>query len=110
MTMTILGVSVPERLVTPTIRETDWSVELIHSTADINPRWIGHRVSQVSPALIKVIWNIDTELGLLERRHNALRSAQETADAEGDDRYIGQLLLGDLRYLFLLDCLLSNGR
>jgi hypothetical protein len=103
-----MGVKIPDRLVTPTIRMTDWRMEPIHSTADINAKWIGSKVSQVSPALIRVIWNIETELELIKRQTAAKQNAQETANAEGDDRYISRHLLGDLRYLFLLNCLLSN--
>ena len=106
--MDIMGVKIPDRLVTPTIRMTDWRMEPIHSSADINAKWIGRRGSQVPPVLIQVIWTIDTELELLRRQDAARRSAQETADATGDDRFISQQLLGDLRYLFLLNCLLSN--
>lgn len=107
--MNVMGVEIPERLATPTIQKTDWRVEPIHSTADINPKWIGYQVSQVHPVLIQVIWNTETEIGLIERQSIAKKNAQETADAEGDDSYISRYLLGELRYLFLLNCLLSNG-
>ena len=106
--MNIMGVEIPDHRVTPTIRRTDWRAEPIHSKDDINAKWIGRRVSQVPPVLIQVIWTIDTELELITRQNVAKRNAQDTADADGNDRYISQLLLGDLRYLFLLNCLLSN--
>jgi hypothetical protein len=106
--MNIMGVEIPDHRVTPTMRKTDWRVEPIHSKDDINARWIGRRVSQVSPALIQVIWNIETELELIERQNIAKRAAQDTAIADGHDGYISQLLLGELRYLFLINCLLSN--
>jgi len=105
----IMGVEVPDRLLTPTIRKTDWRPEPIHSTDDINRKWIGRRDYQVSPSLILVMWSTEREIDLIERQSAAKRNAQSTADADGDDRYISECLLGDLRYLFLLNCLLCNG-
>ena len=86
-----------------------WRPEPIHSRDDITRKWIGRRHYQVSPAVIRVLWDTEREIDLIERQHAAKRNAQTTADADGDDAYIAELLLGDLRYLFLINCLLCNG-
>lgn len=108
--MNILGVNVPEELVTPLMRKTDWTPAPIGFIDDINPKWIGRRRTQIPPNTLRyVIWPLETEIEMLNRADYFRKEAEYFIHADGDPAVISEHILGTLRCLYIVACKLARG-
>jgi hypothetical protein len=116
--MKILGIDIPDKCLSPTIKNTDWRPEPLSNISDISPKWIGARIYQIHPLIIRQIFDIETELNLIQRRQSTLNTINYLLDSF---HALGQVnaihasrseftneLLGALRALYIVDCLLCN--
>ena len=119
----ILGVRIDESLLTSTMKKTDWRPEPITNIHDVNQKWIGSHRYQIGPTLLWMLFDTERELRLIDQYTKRRDGAQSLADmirdhgrGSGDPtiwdefeiKAAKQELLGDLRTLFIVCCLLKN--
>jgi hypothetical protein len=111
-TIVILGIEIPSELQTKTIINTNWSLIQIKNVTSLERSWIGRRRSQLSITLIDFLLKQD-RADLQQRKNVTIANINyifEYDDHIFDERVRKEELLGQLRYLWLLECLLAQNQ
>lgn len=107
-TLKILGIEIPSELQTRTITNTNWSLIPIKNLTSLDRNWIGRRNYQLSITLVNLLLKQD-RADLTQRRDIAVANANyilADTDIVFDERVRKEELLGQLRYLWLIECLI----
>ena len=120
----MLGIEIPEQLLTKTVKETDWRIEPLPTMEHTNPLWIGDKLGMVSFSIVRLLFSKD-ERGLgVYRKYLEKKIVDNITEMESgwystgskyayrhDSKTLAwakKELLSDLRTMFLVDCLLCK--